>query len=49
MWHPVGPILTCIVYDLKSVESLEIEFVAPIPEQLKTITMHLFGDSGEPY
>ena len=30
-----------IFYELKSVGSLEIEFVAPIPEQLKTITMHL--------
>ncbi len=33
-----------LVYDLKSVGSIEIEFVAPIPEQLKTITMHLFED-----
>ena len=40
---------TVIVYDLKSVGSLKIEFVAPIPEQLKTITIHLFEDSGEPY
>ncbi len=37
--------LVMLVYDLKYVGSLEIEFVAPIPEQLRTITMHLFGDS----
>ena len=30
-----------VVYDLKSVGALEIEFIAPIPEQIATTT-HLF-------
>ena len=29
-----------LVYDLKSVGALKIEFVAPIPEQIATYTMH---------
>ncbi len=38
-----------LVYRLKSVEALEIDFVAPIPEQIATTTMHFFKASGEPY
>ena len=37
-----------LVYQLKSVKALEIEFVAPIPEQIATTTMHLSKVSGEP-
>ncbi len=29
-----------IVYDLKSVGALEMKFLAPIPEQIATTTMH---------
>ncbi len=36
-----------IVYDLKSVGALEIEFVAPIPEQIATTTMHFLKVPGE--
>ena len=32
--------VSLIVYDLKSVGTLEIKFVAPIPEQIATTTMH---------
>ena len=34
-----------VVYDLKSVGALKIEFVAPIPEQIATYTreMHCWG------
>ena len=31
-----------VVYDLKSVEPLEFKLVAPMPEQLKTNTMHFY-------
>ncbi len=31
------------VYDLKSVGPLEIKLVAPMPEQIKTTTMHFYG------
>ncbi len=31
-----------IVYDLKFVGPLEFELVAPMPEQLKTTTMHFY-------
>ncbi len=36
-----------IVYDLKSVGALEIKFVAPIPEQIATTTMHFPEVPGE--
>ncbi len=32
--------IPCLVYDLKFVGPLEFELVAPMPEQLKTTTMH---------
>ncbi len=35
-----------IVYRLKYVGALEIEFVAPILEQIATTTMHFFNVSG---
>ena len=31
-----------VVYDLKFVGPLEFELVAPMPEQLKTTTMHFY-------
>ncbi len=31
-----------IVYDLKCVGPLEFELIAPMPEQLKTTTMHFY-------
>ena len=34
------PLVRLLVYDLKSVGVLEIEFVAPNPEQIATTTMH---------
>ena len=40
--------MSVIVYDLKSVEALKIEFVAPIPEQIGTSTMHFSNVSGVP-
>ncbi len=46
-----GPVHPCyehvealLVYRLKSVEALKMKFVAPMPEQIKTPTMH-FSDS----
>ncbi len=36
-----------LVYDLKSVGALEIKFVAPIPEQIATTTMHFLKVPGE--
>ncbi len=36
-----------IVYDLKSVGALEIKFIAPIPEQIATTTMHFPKVLGE--
>ncbi len=38
-----------LVYDLKFVGALKIEFVAPIPEQTGTPTMHFSNVSGGPY
>ncbi len=38
-----------IVYDLKSVGALKIEFVAPMPEQNGTSTMHFSNVPGGPY
>ena len=38
-----------IVYDLKSVGPLEFKLVAPMPEQLKTTTMHFYEVSRKPY
>ncbi len=35
-----------IVYRLKSIGALEIEFAAPIPEQITTTTMHFSKVSG---
>ncbi len=35
-----------LVYDLKSVGALKIEFDAPIPEQTGTPTMHFSNVSG---
>ena len=37
-----------LVYDLKSVGWMEMEFVSEIQKQLKTITIYFFEDSGEP-
>ena len=34
-----------IVYDLKFVGPIEFKFVAPIPKQIKTTTMHLYEAS----
>ena len=36
-----------LVYDLKSIGALEIKFVAPIPEQIATTTMHFPNVPGE--
>ncbi len=36
-----------VVYDLKFVGPLEFELVAPMPEQLKTTTMHFYDTSGK--
>ncbi len=41
--------MATLVYDLKSVGALKIEFVAPIPEQISTYTMHFSNVSGGPY
>ncbi len=38
-----------VVYDLKFVGPLEFELVAPMPEQLKTTTMHFYEDPRKPY
>ncbi len=38
-----------IVYDLKFVGPLEFELVAPMPEQLKTTTMHFYEAPRKPY
>ncbi len=38
-----------LVYDMKYVGALKIEFVAPIPEQNGTSTMHFSNVSGGPY
>ncbi len=38
-----------VVYDLKSVGALKIEFIAPIPEQTGTPTMHFSNVSGGVY
>ncbi len=43
--HPEG----FIVYDLKFVGPLEFGFVAPMPEQLKTTTMHFYEAPRKPY
>ena len=37
------------VYDLKFVGPLELKFVAPMPEQFKTTTMHFNEASRKPY
>ncbi len=34
--------LVIVVYDVKFVRPLEFELVAPMPEQLKTTTMHFY-------
>ncbi len=39
---PVGIWITLLVYDLKCVGPLEFELVKPMPEQLKTTTMHFY-------
>ncbi len=36
-----------LVYDLNSVGALEIKFVAPIPEQIATTTIHFLKVPGE--
>ncbi len=38
-----------LVYDLKFVGPLEFELVAPMPEQLKTTTMHFYEAHRKPY
>ncbi len=38
-----------IVYDLKFVGPLEFELVAPMPEQLKTTTIHFYEAPRKPY
>ena len=52
-WEVESSLSGCIVFvvvcRLKSVGALEIEFVAPIPEQIVTTTMHFSKVSGEPY
>ena len=40
--------ISIIVYDLRCVGALEIKFVAPIPEQIATITMHFLKVVGVP-
>ncbi len=48
-----GPIIVVkivlLVYDLKFVGPLEFKLVAPMPEQLKTIAMHVYEVSRKPY
>ena len=39
-WNVYTQIIANLVYDLKSVEALEIEFVAPIPEQITITIVH---------
>ena len=39
-------IIKILVYDLKFVGALKIEFIAPIPEQTGTPTMHFSNVSG---
>ena len=38
-----------VVYDLKFVGPLEFKLVAPMPEQLKTTSMHFYEASRKPY
>ena len=38
-----------LVYDLKFVGPLEFELIAPMPEQLKTTTMHFYEAPRKPY
>ncbi len=38
-----------MVYDLKFVGPLEFNLVVPMPEQLKTTTMHFYVASSKPY
>ncbi len=38
-----------LVYDLEFVGPLEFELVAPMPEQLETITMHFYEAHRKPY
>ncbi len=45
----IKPIVSHVVYDLKFVGPLEFELVAPMPEQLKTTTMHFYEAPRKPY
>ncbi len=40
---------TEIVYDLKFLGALKFKLVAPMPEQLKTTTMHFYESPRKPY
>ena len=47
VYQPKNWSLLHLVYDLKSVGALEIKFVAPIPKQIATTTMHFPKVPGE--
>ncbi len=46
-WDSASVKDTWVVYDLKSVGALEIDLVAPIPEQIATTAMHFLKVPGE--
>ncbi len=40
-------LLTIVAYRLKSVEAIKMKFVAPMPEQIATTTVHFLKVSGK--